>query len=100
KRLDAQHEFRPFYTAVYNDGPGATRAYFTVRREPRVLSEAQRRDGPRTGYIGSEVFLSLVDPSEAPYSGRIHQLAMDVLVTNRDLPLLMPVGSAADFSLA
>jgi hypothetical protein len=46
------------------------------------------------------VFLSLVDPKEAPYSGPIRQLAVNVLVTNRDLPLLMPVGSATDFSMA
>jgi type VI secretion system protein ImpG len=50
--------------------------------------------------MGSEVFLSLVDPKEAPYSGTIRQLAVDVLVTNRDLPLLMPVGSQADFTMA
>ena len=98
--VEAEQEFRPFYATVDADGSGAARGYFTVRREPRMLSEAQRRDGPRTGYVGSEVFLSLVDPSEAPYSERVHQLALDVLVTNRDLPLLMPVGSDADFSLA
>jgi type VI secretion system protein ImpG len=44
--------------------------------------------------------LSLVDPSEVPYSETIRQLAVDVLATNRDLPLLMPVGTDADFSLA
>ena len=98
--VQAEQEFRPFYASVDADGPGAARGYFTVRREPRVLSEGQRRDGPRTGYIGSEVFLSLVDPKEAPYSGNIRQLAVDVLVSNRDLPLLMPVGGPNDFSMA
>jgi type VI secretion system protein ImpG len=98
--VEAEQEFRPFYASVDADGSGSARGYFTVRREPRVLSEGQRRDGPRTSYIGSEVFLSLVDPKEAPYAGTIRQLAVDVLVTNRDLPLLMPVGSQADFSMA
>ena len=56
------------------------------------MSEGQRRDGARTSYIGSEVFLSLVDSREVPYSEKIRQLAVEVLVTNRDLPLLMPVG--------
>ena len=37
--------------------------YFTVRREPRVaVRGGSAGDGPRTSYIGSEVFLSLVDP--------------------------------------
>jgi type VI secretion system protein ImpG len=98
--VDAQQEFRPFYASVDADDVGAETSYFTMRREPRALSETQRRDGTRTGYIGSEVFLSLVDPREAPYSGQIRQLALEVLATNRDLPLLMPVGGDADFSLA
>ena len=98
--VEAEREFRPFYASVNADEPGSGPGYFTARREPRVMSEGQRRDGGRTSYIGSEVFLSLVDSREVPYSERIRQLAVDVLVTNRDLPLLMPTGSNADFSLA
>jgi type VI secretion system protein ImpG len=98
--VEAQQEFRPFYASVDAEDGGAGASYFTMRREPRALSEAQRRDGTRTGYVGSEVFLSLVDPREAPYSEKIRQLALEVLATNRDLPLLMPVGGEADFTLA
>ena len=98
--LEAEQEFRPFYASVDADGSQPSHGYFTVRREPRALSEKQRRDGARTSYIGSEVSLSLVDPREAPYSEALRQLAVDVLVSNRDLPLLMPVGSDKDFSLA
>ena len=32
-------------------------AYFTTRREPRLVSAAQKRRGPRSSYIGTEVFL-------------------------------------------
>jgi len=98
--LEAEQEFRPFYASVDADGAQPAHGYFTMRREPRALSERQRRDGARTSYIGSEVSLSLVDTRETPYSGTLRQLAVDVLVTNRDLPLLMPVGSDRDFSLA
>jgi type VI secretion system protein ImpG len=98
--LEAEREFRPFYASVDADGIHPAHGYFTMRREPRALSERQRRDGPRTSYMGSEVSLSLVDSREAPYSETLRQLAVDVLVTNRDLPLLMPVGSDRDFSLA
>jgi type VI secretion system protein ImpG len=96
----AETSFRPFYATVDADGHMPGHGYFTARREPRALSERQQRDGARTAYIGSEVFLSLVDQREAPYSDTIRQLSVDVLATNRDLPLLMPVGSDADFSLA
>ena len=59
--LEAEQEFRPFYASVDADGGSPSHGYFTVRREPRALSERQRRDGPRTSYMGSEVSLSLVD---------------------------------------
>jgi type VI secretion system protein ImpG len=41
-------------------------AYFSLRREQRGLSEHAQRYGTRTGYIGSEVFVSLVDEQHAP----------------------------------
>ena len=45
--------------------PTGQPAYYSAWREPRLPSEAARREGPRSGYIGSEVFVSLVDPEEA-----------------------------------
>lgn len=86
-------EFRPFYgDLVHHDASGA-RAFYTMRREPRMLSERQRRHGARSGYVGNEVYLSLVDQREAPYPQSMRQLAAEVLATNRDLPLLLPIGS-------
>src|SRR3546814_16090228 len=65
-----------------------------------MLSAGQRQNGPRTSYIGSEVYLSLVDADEAPFSADLRQLAVDTLCTNRDLPLAMPVGrDQTDFTL-
>ncbi|MFO1349478.1 MAG: type VI secretion system baseplate subunit TssF [Gammaproteobacteria bacterium] len=76
------------------------RAYYTAHRVPRLLSEKQRRQGPRTSYVGSEVFLALVDAAEAPYRSELRQLAVDTLCTNRDLPLTMPIGrGTTDFTL-
>ena len=75
-------------------------AYFTTRRDPRVVSAAQKRRGVRSSYVGSEVFLSLVDAAHAPFSGDLRQLSIETLCTNRDLVLQMPVGIArSDFSL-
>ena len=67
-------------------------AYFTTRREPRLPSSTQKRRGPRSSYIGTEVFLSLVDPADAPFRGDLRQLSIQTLCTNRDLVLQMPMG--------
>ena len=96
---DRELNFHPFYASADVDRRGVG-AYFSVRREPRVLSEQSRRHGPRTGYIGSECFLSLVDAKEAPFSSELRQITVEALCTNRDLSLLTPVGNAdADLTL-
>lgn len=89
---DREIVFQPFYAAADTDRRGSG-AYFSVRREPRLLSEKSRRHGPRTGYVGSECFLSLVDANEAPYSAELRQVTVDALCTNRDLSLLAPTGN-------
>jgi type VI secretion system protein ImpG len=75
-------------------------AYFTLRRAPRLLSEKQAVQGPRTGYLGSSVFLSIVDSREAPFRPDLRQLGLETLCTNRDLPLMMNLGMGkTDFTL-
>ena len=94
-------DFRPLFTSIASeDSARGHSAFFSVRREPRRVSEHARRNGTRTGYIGSEVFLSLVDAAEVPIRSDIQQLGLEVVVTNRDLPLIMPSGAgAADFTM-
>lgn len=92
--------FRPFYAASDLGAQDEAPAYYSVHRVPRRLSSRQQRQGPRTSYVGSEVFLNLVDADSAPWSSGLRQLAVTGLCTNRDLPLQMPVGTgASDFSL-
>jgi type VI secretion system protein ImpG len=96
---DSERPFLPFYAAYHTESVGQ-QGYFTLQREPRLLSVAQKRVGTRSSYIGSEVFLSLVDPEEAPYSSDLRQLAITTLCTNRDLVLQMPLGlGKTDFTL-
>ncbi|MDQ6684195.1 MAG: type VI secretion system baseplate subunit TssF [Pseudomonadota bacterium] len=92
----AQQPFQPLYSTSHDDAPGAaqTHAYYTVRRQPRVLSARQRQQGTRSSYIGEEVYLSLVDPQHAPYREDLRQLSITARVSNRDLPLLLPPSSA------
>ena len=71
-------------------------AYFSSRRLPRQLSAKQRREGARSSYVGSEVYIALsgaVDES-------LRQVEAATLCTNRDLALHIPTGQGlTDFSL-
>lgn len=94
--LDSERVFAPLY-APPQLRPAGQQAFYALRREPRMPSAGQQRDGLRSSgtvaaYIGSEVFLSLVDVNEAPYPEALQQLSLRALVSNRDLPLLMPTG--------
>jgi type VI secretion system protein ImpG len=91
-------KFYPFYDYT-GSATVANEAYFSVRREPRRLSESAKSSGLRSGYHGGEVYVSLVDANEAPWPESIEQLSVDMLLTNRDLPILIPVGSGAQFEV-
>lgn len=88
--------FRPFYSAFHGTRHSHP-AYFTTTREPRMLSVRQRTEGHRSSHIGSEVYMQIVDPQQAPYAATLRQLAVTALCTNRDLALLMPPGRDNDF---
>ncbi|WP_134633727.1 type VI secretion system baseplate subunit TssF, partial [Pseudomonas aeruginosa] len=95
-----EQPFQPFYAVRDPARYGREQAYFSVRREPRVLSSKQRRKGPRSTYVGSETFVALVDANQAPYRHDLRQLGIAALCTNRDLPLFMPIGAhKSDFTL-
>ncbi len=82
-------EFRPLFETLNSD-QGNYGRYFAIRREQRLTSSSARMNGTRTPYIGTEVFVSLVDQNDAPYGGNLRYLTGDVWLTNRDLPLLVP----------
>ncbi len=97
----APQAFLPFYTANDLSRRSEHRAYYLLNRIPRQLSSRARTRGPRSSYIGHEVFISLVDAEHAPYPAGLRQIGLDLMCTNRDLPLLMPVGKQhTDFTIA
>ncbi|MDF0730891.1 type VI secretion system baseplate subunit TssF [Pseudomonas entomophila] len=96
---EAEQRFESFYRAndLHDPRQGA---WYQLRRDTRVLSAQQRRQGPRSSYIGSEIFLTLVDAHAAPYRSDLRQLGVDTLCSNRDLVLSMPVGvGKTDFTV-
>lgn len=88
-------EFRPLYQTL-NQDEGNHGRYFSLRREPRLTSDFERKYGTRTFYIGSEVFVSLVDQHEAPYPDTLRYLSIQAMLTNRDLPRLIPRNGVDD----
>ncbi|RBI87371.1 type VI secretion system baseplate subunit TssF [Rhodosalinus halophilus] len=101
KHSSEERVFRPFYSsdAFTAAGSGEEDAYFVIQRKLRERSERERLRGPRTGYLGSETYLSLVDAAQAPHAADLAQLAVRALVTNRDLPILMSLGADDLFHL-
>ncbi|MEN6439752.1 MAG: type VI secretion system baseplate subunit TssF [Syntrophobacter sp.] len=98
-RTDPDVEFLPFYKVMDRHGRSGSEAFYTIFREQRRLSTKQVRGG-HLSYTGNEVFISLVDATEAPYPVKLKQLGIETLCTNRHLPLRMPIGGqASDFTL-
>ncbi|AEA62869.1 type VI secretion system baseplate subunit TssF [Burkholderia gladioli] len=99
-RQEPEQRFLPFYDSNSRNWHGGQAAFYTLRREPRLLSTRQKQNGARSSYVGSETFIALVDGKDAPYATSLRQLGLRLLCTNRDLPLHMPVGkSYTDFTL-
>lgn len=90
-------EFRPLYASVADDATGFD-ACFALRREQHVVSTHGSRLGERSRYQGTDVYVTLVDRRHAPFDERIELLSADTLCTNRDLPLMMPLGGASDLT--
>ncbi|MCZ2497596.1 type VI secretion system baseplate subunit TssF [Xylophilus sp. Kf1] len=91
--------FRPLYE-TRNEDEGNHGRYFSVRREARLPSDNERRYGTRMPYVGSEMFVSLVDQHEAPFAESLGSLAVTALLTNRDLPCLVPRDGLSDLTIA
>lgn len=97
--VESTSQFLPLYGS--EEKPNLKhRGYYTTTRKTRTLSVNDRKFGHRSSYIGTEVYLSLVDPKNAPYSENLRQLAVETRCTNRDLPLMMPLGKGlTDFTI-
>jgi len=87
----------PFYSVTHG---ASSDVYYTLQRRPRMLSARQQENGGRSGYVGSECFISLVDATQRPVTAQIRQLDAQALCTNRDLPVQMASGQGrTDFTV-
>ena len=93
-------DFRPFYSETDFTAAGEIHpSYYTQHRRMRARSERERLKGVRTSYLGSELYLKLVDRNQAPYASDVEQLAIQAMCSNRDLPLLLAKGRDNVFQL-
>ncbi len=100
KQAEERKQFLPFYGLTDEHVRADNSAFYSVQRKSRMLSSKQHSSGARSGYLGQEVFISLVDADEAPYSTTLTQLGVKTLCSNRDLPMQIPLGQKnGDFTL-
>ncbi len=93
-----EQEYRPFFLAKDTDVSAG--AFYTTNRVPRVLTAREKQFGQKSAYSGTEVYLSLVDATCAPYRSSLRQLGIKALCTNRHLPIQMAKGiGRTDFTM-
>lgn len=91
---DEPLEYHPVHADV-DAGSSSLRSRYTIERRARVPHEEEHRSGSRTDYLGSEVFLKLIEPHAED-----RQLVVHALCTNRDLPLLLGKEGRCEFTLS
>ena len=100
-RSNQQQDFLPLYSTndIDREGQGAG-AYFSVHRVQRLTPKGGHRVRPQSSYLGSEIYISLVDSEATPFSSDLRELSVSALCTNRDLPTLMRIGlGKTDFTM-
>lgn len=89
----------PVYPLHTADGDAGGRAGFTyaIRRLPRRRTAEERKFGHASDYVGTDIFISLGEPP-GETAGRVSEISLRALCTNRHLPEHLPVGTGgADF---
>ncbi|WP_256662573.1 MULTISPECIES: type VI secretion system baseplate subunit TssF [unclassified Pseudomonas] len=78
-----RQRFVPLYSPQVHASDGTIAGFFQVRRTPSRATPGTM-NGQRP-YVGSDVSIALVDPRHPPFHPALHQLAAEVLCSNRDV---------------
>jgi len=89
----AVYSFFPFNFAP--SGVHEGQRYFSVRRSRRSLLSEEIQSKTAPSYLGSEVYLTLVDSHAPPISPKLKSVRVSALFTNRHLPLRIRPGTRA-----
>jgi type VI secretion system protein ImpG len=91
--------FHPLH-ARYRHGDGQSGRYFTIRRELARPADDSRHYGSRRPFTETRTFLSLLDQNGMPDAEGIRNMSLEALLTNRDLPCVVPRNGVSDLSVA
>lgn len=93
---DMETPLSPFYQ--FRDQDNRFPAYYSMHRRERQKTARERQFVTGRSYLGTEVFLSISDPSAPPFDEEYDQIACRALCTNRHLPNIFPRSrSGTDF---
>jgi len=88
----------PLYSAPRGNMPLNKAHFYTSRQIERRRTDAERRTGLVSNYLGTDTFISLREPAEEDVAERVRSLNVRALVTNRHLTDQLPVRRGrADF---
>ncbi len=90
---------RPLYSAEVESGNRRSLSY-AIRRMPRRRTARENKYGASSDYIGTDMFIALVDGARVDEDSQVTELSVTALCSNRHLTELLPVGQGgADFRL-
>lgn len=92
-------EVHPLYALPPGQLAQRNLMYFTSRRRPRRLTEAERQTGMRHDYRGTETFISIYEPPDTDPNTRAQRLQIKTLCSNRHLPAYLPIAGSDDFHM-
>jgi type VI secretion system protein ImpG len=92
---------RPLYSASVDRTANSVEGlYYTVRRLPRRRTVEEKAYGATSDYVGTDMFISLLEPGELNGQKSAVELSVRALCSNRHLTEHLPVGQGgADFHL-
>jgi type VI secretion system protein ImpG len=80
---------KSLHAALHGDFRSDTR-YFALRRERSLVKDNEREHSTLRPLIETRTYFSLVDRNGYPLDERFGLVTLDALLTNRDLPCLIP----------
>ena len=83
----------PLYAVTAEGKAFSNNLFFTTRRLPRRQTAEEKKFGASSDYMGTDVFLSLVEPGGVNADITVTELSLRLLCSNRHLPEHLPVGS-------
>ena len=70
----------------------ATGLSYSIRRLPRRRSQRESESARRSEYIGTDMFISLIEPAQSSATDSIAELSVRAMCTNRHHPEHLPTG--------